>query len=76
MFPENKECWYELKQKLSKLRKGEIKVEISQPKILSFRNQLLVEFLQKYSSPDKEDDVACSPFYRMELICCEPNQKR
>ncbi|KAB8040636.1 L,D-transpeptidase family protein [Silvanigrella paludirubra] len=51
----NKEGWYELKQKLSKLRKGEIKVEISQPKILSFRNQLLVEFLQKYSSPDKED---------------------
>ena len=51
----NKEGWYDLKDKLSKLRKGDIKVEISQPKILSFRNQLLVEFLQKYSSPDKED---------------------
>ena len=51
----NKVDWHEFKQKLAKLRKGDIKVEISQPKILSFRNQLLVEFLQKYSSPDKID---------------------
>ncbi|MGY3804653.1 L,D-transpeptidase Cds6 family protein [Pigmentibacter ruber] len=51
----NKEGWYEYKEKLAKLRAGEIKVEISQPKILAFRNQLLVEFTQRYSSPDKKD---------------------
>lgn len=51
----NKDGWLELKEKLSKLRKGDIKVQISEPKILAFRNQLLVEFFQRYSSPDKED---------------------
>ena len=51
----NKDGWLELKAKLSKLRQGDIKVQISEPKILAFRNQLLVEFFQRYSSPDKDD---------------------
>lgn len=51
----NKEGWFEYKENLAKLRAGEIKVEISQPKILAFRNQLLVEFVQRYSAPDKKD---------------------
>ncbi len=51
----NKDGWFEYKEKLAKLRLGDIKVEISQPKILAFRNQLLVEFIQKYSAPDKKD---------------------
>lgn len=51
----DKEGWLKYKSKLSKLRKGDIKVQISEPKILAFRNQLLVEFFQRYTSPDKED---------------------
>ncbi|WP_186644593.1 L,D-transpeptidase family protein [Fluviispira vulneris] len=51
----NKEDWREFKAKLSETRKGSITVQISEPKILAFRNQLLVEFFQKYSSPEKDD---------------------
>ncbi|KAB8033430.1 L,D-transpeptidase family protein [Fluviispira multicolorata] len=51
----NKDGWREFKSKLSETRKGSITVQISEPKILAFRNQLLVEFFQKYSSPDKDD---------------------
>ncbi|APJ03822.1 L,D-transpeptidase family protein [Silvanigrella aquatica] len=51
----DKDGWLEMKSRLAKMRKGDIRVSISEPKILAFRNQLLVEFFQRYSSPDKDD---------------------
>jgi hypothetical protein len=51
----SKNGWLNMKINLSKIRQGDIKVQVSEPKILSFQNQLLVEFFQKYTSPDKVD---------------------
>lgn len=51
----SKNGWLNMKMNLSKIRQGDIKVQVSEPKILSFQNQLLVEFFQKYTSPDKVD---------------------
>lgn len=51
----NKKQWYQLKSNLSSYRKGKINIEISDPKILSFEDQIFVSFLQKYESPEKED---------------------
>ena len=51
----NKKQWYSMKSTLSNYRKGKINVEISDPKILSFEDQFFVSFLQKYTSPEKED---------------------
>ena len=47
--------WQNFKKSLAKLRRNDIRVQISEPKILAFKNQLLVEFLQKYSAKGKED---------------------
>lgn len=47
--------WESFKQRLAKLRDKTIQVQISEPKILAFKNQLLVEFLQKYHSKGKLD---------------------
>lgn len=51
----NKRQWFQLKLNLSSSRKGKIKIEISDPKILSFEDQIFVSFLQRYKSPDKDD---------------------
>lgn len=50
-----KSQWQNFKQTLAKIRDNSIQVQISEPKILAFKNQLLVEFLQKYSSKGKTD---------------------
>ena len=50
-----KSQWENFKKKLAKLRDNSIQVQISEPKILAFKNQLLVEFLQKYTSKDTID---------------------
>ncbi|MES2615556.1 MAG: L,D-transpeptidase [Bdellovibrionota bacterium] len=47
--------WQNFKQSLAKLRDSSIQVQISEPKILAFKNQLLVEFFQKYSAKGKVD---------------------
>ena len=51
----NKKQWLQLKTTLSNNRKGKISIEISDPKILSFEDEIFVSFLQKYNSPEKED---------------------
>jgi murein L,D-transpeptidase YafK len=47
--------WEKFKRSIAKLRDKSIQVQISEPKVLSFKNQLLVEFLQKYSSNGRKD---------------------
>lgn len=47
--------WQNYKKALSSARKGDIKVTISEPKILAFEDQLLVVFLQNYQSPKHKD---------------------
>ncbi|MCA2959152.1 MAG: L,D-transpeptidase family protein [Silvanigrellales bacterium] len=51
----SKEGWQKYKQSISSTRKGDIKVEISEPKILAFEDQLLVVFQQDYSSKVHND---------------------
>jgi murein L,D-transpeptidase YafK len=51
----NKRQWFQLKSNLSSYRKGKINIEISDPKILSFEDQIFVSFLQRYKSPEKDD---------------------
>ena len=51
----NKKQWLQLKSNLSSFRKGKINIEISDPKILSFEDQIFVSFLQRYKSPEKDD---------------------
>ena len=51
----NKRNWFSFKARLAERRTGSIRVQLSSPRILSFKNQLLVEFLQRYSSPEKVD---------------------
>ena len=50
-----KEQWQNYKKTLAKMRDKSIEVQISEPKILAFKNQLLVEFMQKYSAKGKID---------------------
>ena len=47
--------WESFKKNLAQLRNSSIEIHISEPKILAFKNQLLVEFLQKYNSKNKND---------------------
>lgn len=51
----SKEAWQSYKQRLSTTREGDIKVTIGEPKILAFEDQLLVIFLQNYSSKHHAD---------------------
>ena len=51
----SKTQWKNFKKTLAKLRDKSIQVQISEPKVLSFKNQLLVEFLQKYYAKGKMD---------------------
>ncbi|APJ02742.1 L,D-transpeptidase family protein [Silvanigrella aquatica] len=51
----NKIQWSQIKSSLSSVRKGKINIEISEPKILSFEDQIFISFLQRYRSPEKED---------------------
>jgi murein L,D-transpeptidase YafK len=51
----NKNQWIQMKSNISSVRKGKINIEISDPKILSFEDQIFVSFLQRYKSPEKED---------------------
>ncbi len=54
-FGINKMQWFNLKSNLSSIRKGKINIEISDPKILSYEDQIFVSFLQRYKSPEKDD---------------------
>ncbi|BBH51948.1 L,D-transpeptidase family protein [Fluviispira sanaruensis] len=51
----NKKKWLDMKKSLSSIRNGNINIEISEPKILAFENQVLVSFYQKYQAQGKED---------------------
>jgi murein L,D-transpeptidase YafK len=51
----SKESWEKFKTGLSKSRQGDIRVEISDPVILSFEDQLLAVFLQRYESKEHSD---------------------
>jgi murein L,D-transpeptidase YafK len=51
----SKESWEKFKTGLSKSRQGDIRVEISDPVILSFEEQLLAVFLQRYESKEHSD---------------------
>lgn len=51
----NRNQWFQMKSSLSNHRKGKINIEVSEPKILSFDDQIFVSFLQKYQSPEKDD---------------------
>lgn len=50
-----KSGWQQYKQSIAKSRKGDIKIEISEPKILAFEDQLLVVFQQDYASKAHSD---------------------
>ena len=47
--------WLKYKKRISKKRNQLIQIKISSPNILSFKNQILVTFVQKYSSNEKVD---------------------
>lgn len=51
----NKDQWQSFKAKLSEERGTEIRVNISEPKIVAFEDQLLVVFLQDYQSKQHAD---------------------
>jgi murein L,D-transpeptidase YafK len=51
----NKEQWENFKAKLSEERSQNIRVAISEPKIVAFEDQLLVVFLQDYQSEEHSD---------------------
>ena len=51
----SKEAWERYKTALSRTREGDIKIQISDPIIVSFENQLLAVFLQRYESKDHTD---------------------
>lgn len=51
----SKQQWEDFKKNLAQIRDNSIQVQISEPKILAFKNQLLVEFFQKYTSKKKSD---------------------
>jgi murein L,D-transpeptidase YafK len=51
----SKEKWQSYKTALSKVRAGEIKIQLSDPIIVSFEDQLLAVFLQRYESKDHSD---------------------
>ncbi|RDB37212.1 MAG: hypothetical protein DCC88_01250 [Spirobacillus cienkowskii] len=47
--------WMKTKENLSFSRKGKINIEILDPKILAYKDQIFISFLQNYSSPEKQD---------------------
>lgn len=51
----NKNQWSSYKKMLSSERKKDIKVTLSEPKIVAFEDQLLVVFLQNYTSKGHSD---------------------
>ncbi|MBM3383036.1 MAG: hypothetical protein FJY29_11415 [Betaproteobacteria bacterium] len=51
----NKDQWQSFKSRLSDERGTDIRVKISEPKIVAFEDQLLVVFLQDYSSKQHAD---------------------
>ena len=51
----SKDGWQKYKKSISSTRMGDIKVDISEPKILAFEDQLLVVFQQDYSSKAHSD---------------------
>lgn len=51
----DREQWHSFKRTLSKRRAGDIKVTISEPKIVAFEDQLLVVFMQDYVSKTHSD---------------------
>jgi murein L,D-transpeptidase YafK len=51
----NRVGWVKFKEMLHRLATGQISIEISEPKILAFNDQLLLLFFQKYDSPLKQD---------------------
>ncbi|KAB8027743.1 L,D-transpeptidase family protein [Fluviispira multicolorata] len=51
----DKRQWLDMKKNISSIRNRKISIEISEPKILAFENQVLVSFFQKYQSQGKED---------------------
>jgi murein L,D-transpeptidase YafK len=51
----NKDQWQSFKARLSDERGTDIRVKISEPKIVAFEDQLLVVFLQDYSSKQHSD---------------------
>lgn len=50
-----KDGWQRYKRSIANTRKGDIKVDISEPKILAFEDQLLVVFQQDYTSKAHSD---------------------
>lgn len=51
----NKNQWLNYKNSIASNRKGKINIELSDPKIVAFGDQLFVSFLQRYESPEKID---------------------
>ena len=51
----SKETWQRYKRTLSKIRQGEIDIQLSDPIIVSFENQLLAVFLQRYETKEHSD---------------------
>ena len=51
----NKKQWLNYKTIISASRKGKISIEISDPKIVAYGDQLFVSFLQRYKSSEKVD---------------------
>lgn len=51
----SKKTWLEYKKGLSFARGGKLEVNIDEPKVVAFEDQLLVMFQQKYHSEDKQD---------------------
>lgn len=51
----NKKAWKNMKADLAQNRGQSIQVQLGEPKILAFKDQILVQFLQKYTSHNKVD---------------------
>jgi len=50
-----KSRWLKMKSTLSKMRDGDIRVRLSEPRIVAFEDQLLAVFSQEYEAPGKQD---------------------
>jgi hypothetical protein len=51
----SKQNWERYKTSLSQTRAGDIKIQLSDPIIVSFEDQLLAVFLQRYESKEHSD---------------------
>ena len=51
----DKNSWLKFKDLLHKLKQGDVDIRVSEPKILAFKDQLLLLFMQKYDSSLKKD---------------------